>query len=379
MYSNALNESGDEDLSQSQQAATGRVKQTPGGRTISVHGVTRRAIQRIISPPCYRNMFNTDSESEQAYSRWSVSRPHLTPNLPRFKAEFKEIGMLGQGSFSKVFRARHRLDGKEYAVKRSIREINRDSEEFQQFIQEVQVLAHVPPHPGVVRYYSAWTEPGTDGGDKLFTQLELCSASLGAHQSLLGEQLPERDIVEIARQIGTALQHLHEHGVAHMDIKPSNIYIKLPPDEWQHDINANQSKDGRALPPGTQFKLGDFGQASRLKVDDIREASVSEGDSRYLPLEIMNGDYSRLHKGDMFALGATLFELASGTELPSGGPAYQDLRRGKVPLLPTYSTYLSRLIRNLMSPDPDNRPSAGKMLQMPPINRAIKPESENIP
>lgn len=352
-------------MSHCHHAATGTAKQTPGGRTIPVHSVTRRALQRIVSPPCYRNMFNTDNESEQSYSRWSVARPQVTTSLTRFKADFKEIGMLGQGSFSKVFRVRHRLDGKEYAIKRSIREINRDSGEFQQFIQEVQVLAHLPPHPGVVRYYSAWTEPGADGGDRLYTQLELCSASLGAHQSFLGEQLPERDIVEIARQIATALQHLHDNGVAHMDIKPSNIYIKLPPDELL--MNHNQSKDGRALPTGTQFKLGDFGQASRLKVDNIQEASVSEGDSRYLPLEVMNGDYSRLHKGDMFALGATLFELASGTELPTGGTAYQDLRRGKVPLLPTYSTSLSRLIWSLMSPNPDDRPSAGKVLQIPLI------------
>jgi hypothetical protein len=52
--------------------------------------------------------------------------------------------------------------------------------------------------------------------------------------------------------------------------------------------------------------------------------------SRYLPLEVMNSDYSRLDKADMFALGATMFELASRTELPSSGQLYQDLRHGKV-------------------------------------------------
>ena len=44
----------------------------------------------------------------------------------------------------------------------------------------------------------------------------------------------------------------------------------------------------------------------------------------------MNSDYSCLDKADMFALGATMFELASRSELPSSGQLYQDLRCGKV-------------------------------------------------
>ena len=47
----------------------------------------------------------------------------------------------------------------------------------------------------------------------------------------------------------------------------------------------------------------------------------------------------------MFALGATLFELASRSELPSGGQLYQDLRHGKVPLLVNVSTPLMKAIR----------------------------------
>lgn len=45
------------------------------------------------------------------------------------------MGLLGQGNFSKVFRARHRFDGREYAVKRSQREVQPMSQAFSQFIQ----------------------------------------------------------------------------------------------------------------------------------------------------------------------------------------------------------------------------------------------------
>jgi hypothetical protein len=53
---------------------------------------------------------------------------------------------------------------------------------------------------------------------------------------------------------------------------------------------------------------------------------------RYLPLELLNADFRWLDKADMFALGATLFELSSRSELPTGGQLYQDLRHGKVRL-----------------------------------------------
>jgi serine/threonine protein kinase len=187
--------------------------------------------------------------------------------------------MLGQGSFGKVFRVR-RLDGHEYAVKRTLREVSWESQEFLQFMQ---VLAHVPPHPGIVRCHSAWTESGVDGGERLFTQLELCSGALGAHQALLGEALVEKDLVEIARQIAAALAHLHDHGVARLDVKPSNIYISLQRDEFR-----TGGGTGSTRPPDTRFELGDFGQAMRLDGISEQDACVNEGDSRYLPLEVTN-------------------------------------------------------------------------------------------
>lgn len=153
------------------------------------------------------------------------------------RQDFKEIGLLGQGNFSKVFRARHRFDGREYAVKRTQRAAVPDGSSFAQFIQvgpacsssrpsaqwvvcwkqgrrccfcclglelqqagkaktellmcrmcegaqwllhplwcmprrasvlptcripglqEAQVLAHLPPHPHIVQYFSCWSEP----------------------------------------------------------------------------------------------------------------------------------------------------------------------------------------------------------------------------
>ena len=76
------------------------------------------------------------------------------------------------------------------------------------------------------------------------------------------------------------------------------------------------------------YKLGDFGQVSRLGV-----RSVEEGDSRYLSPDLLENLYNfpDLVASDVYALGMTLFELASGAALPSGGDAFRALRTEGLP------------------------------------------------
>lgn len=52
-----------------------------------------------------------------------------------------------------------------------------------------------------------------------------------------------------------------------------------------------------------------------------------------------------LDKADIFALGAMMYELASGIQMPSGGERYQALRRGDLVMLPHISVKLQQLIK----------------------------------
>jgi len=301
-------------------------------------GTVKKAGRRGVYPPCYKNAFSENAEDEAGLAAWTgqqIGPPASTGS--RYKDDFEETGMLGQGSYCKVYSARHRLDGQAYAIKRTLRGVRRHSAEFAQFLQEVQILSHVPQHQGIIRYYSSWTEPHGDDAEseKLFMQLELGHSTL--KNLSLGDPLPENTLIEVARQVLHALEHLHAHDVAHMDIKPSNIII----------VRKNED-DGEArqfcVKKG-EIKLADFGQATRCIPSKAQLMTVYEGDSRYLPLEVMNSKYEKLDKTDIFSLGATLFELASGNELPSGGQLYEDLRRGRVPLLPTITTSFMTMIR----------------------------------
>lgn len=125
------------------------------------------------------------------------------------------------------------------------------------------------------------------------------------------------DIVYIW-QIAKALQFIHSKGVAHLDVKPDNIYVK----------------EG-------VYKLGDFGCATTTD----KSLPVEEGDARYMPQEILNENYDNLDKVDIFSLGASIYELVKGSPLPESGPHFLHLREGKMPLLPGHSLQFQNLIK----------------------------------
>ena len=133
-----------------------------------------------------------------------------------------------------------------------------------------------------VRFYKSWEEKA-----RLYQQFELCRTSLQD----LGEngKLREDDIWSYMVDLLQALQHLHDHDLIHVDIKPDNIFIGV---------------DGIA-------KLGDFG----LMIDLVKgETDVMEGDPCYLAPEVLAGQYTKAC--DVFSLGVTLLEMATDMDLP---------------------------------------------------------------
>jgi wee1-like protein kinase len=60
-------------------------------------------------------------------------------------------------------------------------------------------------------------------------------------------------------------------------------------------------------------------------------------------MELLNNDTKHLDKADIFALGLTLYELASGSALPSNGERYQKLREGKI-MLPALTTTFTKVL-----------------------------------
>lgn len=92
-----------------------------------------------------------------------------------------------------------------------------------------------------------------------------------------------------------------------------------------------------------QFSIAEQGIAARNRTSQLLLQAPTL--CSYLPLEVLRGELGQLAKADMFALGASLLELATRAELPSGGHQYADLRAGKLPLLPTFTQRFANMIR----------------------------------
>ncbi|KAK3815611.1 MAG: kinase-like domain-containing protein, partial [Linnemannia elongata] len=81
----------------------------------------------------------------------------------RYKHDFVEIGKLGKGGFASVFKARNKLDGIEYAIKK-VRLRGGAKVRYEKIFREIKFLARLD-HKNVIRYYSSWLEHADYPGD----------------------------------------------------------------------------------------------------------------------------------------------------------------------------------------------------------------------
>ena len=116
-------------------------------------------------------------------------------------------------------------------------------------------------------------------------------------------QLPLEDALQIAREVASALDYAHRHGVIHRDIKPENILLH----------------DGRAM-------VADFGIALAVSRTEggtrITETGMSLGTPHYMSPEQALGDRTIDARTDVYALGCVLYEMLAG-EPPFTGPSAQ--------------------------------------------------------
>ncbi|XP_047312786.1 wee1-like protein kinase [Impatiens glandulifera] len=297
---------------------------------------------RVMPPPCISNPYlkDTSGSGMDPFSNQRSKCAGFFPSLTggdgqsRYRSDFHEIEEIGNGNFSHVFKVLNRIDGSMYAVKKSTKVLHNDTER-RKALMEVQALAALGFHENLVGYYSSWFE-----NEQLFIQMELCDHSLSISKP--PKLCTEGQVLDVMHQIAKALVFIHERGIAHLDLKPENIY----------------KKNGI-------YKLGDFGCTTLLD----KSLPIEEGDAHYMPLEILNDNYDHLEKVDIFSLGITIFELIRGATLPKSGPLLLNLRQGKLPLLPGHTVHFQSLLKAMMDPDPIRRPSARELVDNPIFDR----------
>jgi len=262
-----------------------------------------------------------------------------------FQQAFIIEAEIGAGSFGTVYRVRSREDGQMYAVKIA-REVYKGPTDRAKKLEEVRKHQFLPPHSNLVRLYHSWEEKA-----RLYQQFELCKENLQE----MGQEgsLDEDTIWGYMVDLLLAVQHLHDHSLVHMDIKPENIFIGM---------------DGIC-------KLGDFGLVIDLA---SRGDDDMEGDPCYLAPEVLAGRYSKAC--DLFSLGVSLLELATDMDLPRGGQLWHDLRnRGPDPSITMHlQPELRRVMQLMMTRDPDRRPEVKQLLELPCMVRAARRRSREL-
>lgn len=158
--------------------------------------------------------------------------------------------------------------------------------------------------------------------------------------------LSEPEIWRIFADMARSVQHVHEKGFIHLDIKPSNFFV---------------AKD-------RTVKLGDFGKAIHVNaVQSVIDSDV-EGDTVYMAPELLQKRLSQ--KVDIFSLGATLLEIASSMNLPQNGVLWTKLRDGsRIQFSPSAgrTPRLAHLINDMMAPEADMRPTIEEILIHPAL------------
>lgn len=216
------------------------------------------------------------------------SSPLLPPSRNTAKAgglvarRYRLIRQIAQGGMAQVWEAEDEILTRPVAIKILLAHLEADHLFVKRFRQEALSAARLS-HPNIVSVYDTFS----DDFEAIVMELiagQTLRTYLDEHHRLSAEMA-----VNIAIQVCEGLNHAHEQGVIHRDIKPGNILIDTT---------------GRAL-------ITDFGIAKAESHDDLTEINQVVGTAKYLSPEQAEG-HSVDTRSDLYSLGIVLYEMLCG-------------------------------------------------------------------
>jgi eukaryotic-like serine/threonine-protein kinase len=198
--------------------------------------------------------------------------------------------LIGRGGMASVYSAVHLRVGNRVAIKILHPELSTNADLRARFLREGYVANKVD-HRGAVRVLD--DETADDGAACLVMEL-LEGQTVRALSEGRGMRLPHREVCEIAYQVLDVLAAAHDNGIVHRDIKPDNLF---------------RTNDG-------VLKVLDFGIARLREVGSVGGATQTGqmmGTPAFMPPEQALGRAREIDgQTDLWAVGATVFALASG-------------------------------------------------------------------
>ncbi|XP_001652249.2 MAPK/MAK/MRK overlapping kinase [Aedes aegypti] len=207
--------------------------------------------------------------------------------MPEFElVDYKVLDKIGEGSFSEVYRIKHKRTGFFYAAKK-LNKVFVDSAEALQ-CSEIQVMKVLDYHPNVVSFVDILHD---ELNGSLTLIMELMDMSMYDYIKNRKRCLSEKRVKRFLFQIVSGLHHLHRNGIFHRDIKPENILIKIP-----HKLKESEL-----------VQLADFGSICSVHQHPPYSAYISTRWYRSPECLLTSGYYGP--KMDIWAIGCCFYEM----------------------------------------------------------------------
>uniref|UniRef100_A0A8D3D1P1 non-specific serine/threonine protein kinase n=1 Tax=Scophthalmus maximus TaxID=52904 RepID=A0A8D3D1P1_SCOMX len=284
-------------------------------------------------------------------SQWETPKPERErlplPSLMRVGSYL--VGkMINKGSFAKVMEGLHIGTGEKVAIKViDKKKARQDSYVLKNMKREPRIHQMVR-HPHIVVLFET-----LETENSYYMAMELCAGGDLMDRICERKRLEEREVRRYTRQILSAVEHLHKHGIVHRDLKIENFLL----DEHNN------------------IKIVDFGLSNTLKAESLSLELLNTqcGSPAYAAPELLaHRKYGP--KVDVWSVGVSMFAMLTGTLPFTVEPfnikqLHQKMVKGEISSIPSdVSEGAASFVLSLLEPDPTKRPSVRAAMEERWIN-----------
>jgi WD40 repeat protein len=229
--------------------------------------------------------------------------------------DYELLEVLGKGGMGVVWKARQLGANRLVALKLILAGELADDADVRRFRAEAEIAASLD-HPNLVPLY----EVGEDHGRHFFSMKLIQGGHLGQHLRRFRDQ--PREAAALLLTVARAIQHAHQHGLLHRDLKPGNILL-----EW---------RAGDGSPPVPH--VTDFGLARRLEAPgSLSQSGHVVGTPEFMAPEQARGQKALTTATDVYGLGAVLYAVLTGQPPFAGRSVLNTLEQvvGSEPVAPS--------------------------------------------